>query len=118
VLSVATQTTPLFAVTSLLVVKGDFMDKALVTCVSCGWVHTLVPVEEALSSVESFNAYFWDLPFRKRCDLYGNKAANIATYLKCFKCGSCKPMRWFIEGDCPKGVTVQPTILYPFLGTY
>ena len=85
----------------------------LVTCKKCGWIHVLLTRAQAQEDVESFNRYFDSLPQKTTLEYYGGRRATMEPYEKCFSCGSPETMRWFEEGDCPEGVTLQATILGP-----
>lgn len=66
--------------------------------------------DHAEEEVKKFNAYYDKLSPGKQQDYYGGKKATIALYERCFNCGAGATFRPFKEGDCPSGVTIQPTI--------
>jgi hypothetical protein len=85
----------------------------LVTCANCGWVHVLLTREQAQTGIDQFNAYYRTMSAGRRADCGWSKESSLYDYAHCYGCGSTEPMRWFKNGDCPQGVTIQPTILAP-----
>ncbi len=83
----------------------------LCTCNKCGWVHMAVTRGYAAQKVIEFNQYYDKLSEEKQQNFYGGKGATIGIYERCFSCGQTdEDFRPFKEGDCPGGVTIQPTI--------
>jgi hypothetical protein len=89
------------------------MQPRLVTCTHCGWVHVLLSVEETEKSIREFNDRFDQLSTADQYKFYRGRKAKLDEYLRCYGCGTMSEMRWYREGDCPIGVTLQPTCLRP-----
>lgn len=85
------------------------MERKLVKCNKCGWVHFEVSEEEAFCAVDSFNAYYDKLSAKKQQDYYGGRRATIERYKQCLSCGN--DYRDFSDakpGECPVGSTLNP----------
>ena len=82
----------------------------LCTCLKCGWVYMAYTREKAQTEVDGFNAWYNEQPPETQ-EHYGNRPSSITRYEGCH-CGS-KEFRAYREGDCPRGVTIGPTIWEP-----
>lgn len=76
------------------------------TCNNCGWVHFGVSYEDAITQVVEFNRWLDHQP-KAVAENYGGPR----DLRQCFKCGgSHKNFREAVEGDAPRGCTLQGII--------
>ena len=81
------------------------------TCNRCGWVHMAVTLKFAEEEVTKFNSYYATLSAQEKEQYYKGSCSSIKSYGRCFFCGQTEgDFRESVDGDCPRGCTIQPTI--------
>jgi hypothetical protein len=85
-------------------------DLGYLKCTKCGWIHFKVTRKYAEEEVKSFMDFFDSLSSEKKLH-YGNKPASVASYEKCFRCGTSHEQAVEADdSDVPLGSTIQPMI--------
>ncbi len=86
------------------------LEKRLVACNNCSWLHMEVSREFAENAVKEFNDYYNN---NAKARDFWNSPASLNTYEQCNHCGqSYKNFREAYETDGPKsgGFTIGPII--------
>ena len=86
----------------------------LVVCSKCGWVHMGLPRARVDADIRAFNEWHNGQTTEVKAHYAGQ--ADIYDYDHCFRCRApYTDMKLAMEGQVPRGVTIQPVLLPPEL---